>query len=70
MGVAGDDNKIHEQAWDARVAKDLGSAYHEVGMEEYEERQRKGFKVKEDEFDLSNEEQDRLMDLMCGVAVL
>lgn len=46
MGVAGDDNNIHEQAWDDRVAKDLGSAFHEVGMEKYEKRQGKGFKAK------------------------
>lgn len=29
----------------------------------------KASKLREDEFDLSNEEQDRLMDLMCGSAL-
>ncbi|KAL8664187.1 MAG: hypothetical protein Q9202_003265 [Teloschistes flavicans] len=37
-------------AWDHRVAKDLGKAFHEVGVEEYEEWVEKGFKVSEVEF--------------------
>ena len=68
MGVPGD-NGIREQAWDDRVARDLGSAYHEVGMEEYEEWQKKGFKAKKGDFDLSKKEQDRRMDLTSGCAL-
>ncbi|KAL8641498.1 MAG: hypothetical protein Q9228_001708 [Teloschistes exilis] len=35
---------------DDRVARDLGKAFHEVGVEEYEEWAEKGFRVKEGEF--------------------
>ena len=69
IGVLGDDNLIHEDAWDDRVARDLGIAYHEVGMEEYEEWQKKGFKAKKEDFDLSKDDQDRLMDLTSGSAL-
>ncbi|KAL9135882.1 MAG: hypothetical protein Q9175_002907 [Cornicularia normoerica] len=57
IGVSGDDGKICEEAWDDRVARDLGIADHEVRLEEYVERQKKGFKAKEKEFDLSNKAQ-------------
>ncbi|KAL9065790.1 MAG: hypothetical protein Q9161_008015 [Pseudevernia consocians] len=53
MGVPGD-NGIREQAWDDRVARDLGIAYHEVGIEEYEEWQKKGFKAKKGDCDLED----------------
>lgn len=69
MGTAGDENTIHEQAWDDRVARDLGIAFHEIGMEEYEEWQRKGFKAKKEDFDLNEKERARLMDLMGGSAL-
>ena len=69
IGLPGDDNTIHEQAWDDRVARDLGIAYHEVGMEEYEEWHKKGFKAKKKEFELSEKERKRLMDLMSGSAL-
>lgn len=69
IGVPGDENTNHEVAWDDRVARDLGMAYHEVGMEEYEEWQKKGFKAKKEEFDLSKKEQNRLMDLTQGCAL-
>lgn len=53
-----------EDAWEDRVAKDLGKAFHDVGMEEYEEWKRKGFKVDAEEFkDLS------LMNLAMGSAM-
>ncbi|CAD6563621.1 MAG: hypothetical protein ASARMPRED_000094 [Alectoria sarmentosa] len=62
IGVPEDENKFHEEAGDDRVARDLGTAYHEVRMEEYEEWQKKGFKAKKEELDLSKKEQDRLID--------
>lgn len=59
-----------EDAWEDRVAKDLGKAFHDVGMEEYEEWKRKGFKVDAEEFeDLSKEEKERLMNLATGSAM-
>lgn len=66
-----DDVRVQEgAAWDDRVAKDLGKAFHEVGMEEYEEWATKGFKIKEGEFeDPSEEEKERLMKLQSGCAL-
>lgn len=69
IGSPGDNTTVHEEAWDDRVARGLGIAYHEVGMEEYEERQNKGFKAHKKDFDLSKKERDRLMDLMGGSAL-
>ena len=73
MGI--EDNKDdeaakHKEAWDDRVARDLGIHFHEVGMEEYEEWQRRGFKADPQDFrNLSQEEKDRLMGLMSGSAL-
>ncbi|MCJ1463264.1 hypothetical protein MMC07_001870 [Pseudocyphellaria aurata] len=59
-----------EPTWDDRVARDLGIAYHEVGVEEYEEWQKKGFHVEAGEFENpSQEEQDRIHKLMVGCAL-
>ena len=59
-----------EPAWDDRVARDLGIAYHEVGMEEYEEWQRRGFHAEPGEFqNPSQKEKDRLMRLSTGCAL-
>ena len=59
-----------EEQWDDRVARDLGIAFHEVGMEEYEEWVGRGFKVEGREFENpSREERDRVMGLMCGSAL-
>lgn len=59
-----------EPAWDDRVARDLGIAYHEVGIEEYEEWQKKGFHASPGEFENpSQEEQDRINGLMVGCAL-
>lgn len=56
--------------WDDLVARDFGLAYHEVGIEEYEQWQEKGFKTKPEKLrDLPSEEQDRLMNLMKGCAL-
>ena len=56
-------------ARDDRVARDLGIAYHEVGMEEYEEWYKKGFRVEPGEFEnIPKEEQDRIFDLAVGSA--
>ena len=38
-------------------------------MEEYEEWQRRGFKAEKEEFDLSEKERNRLMDLTNGCAL-
>ncbi|KAL8850941.1 MAG: hypothetical protein Q9221_004141 [Calogaya cf. arnoldii] len=63
-------SNLEENAWDDRVAKDLGKAFHEVGMEEYEEWAKKGFKIKEGEFDdPSEEEKERLFQLQKGSAL-
>ena len=71
FGKGADDGSVLvEDAWDDRVAKDLGKAFHDVGMEEYEEWKRKGFKVDAEDFeDLSKEEKERLMDLATGSAM-
>lgn len=59
-----------ENVWDDLVARDLGMAMHEVGVEEFEEWKRKGHKTKPERFrDLPKEEQDRLMDLTTGIAL-
>lgn len=59
-----------ETAWDDRVARDLGIALHEVGIEEYEEWQKRGFHVDSGEFDdISQEEKDRLSELQEGCAL-
>ncbi|KAL8728226.1 MAG: hypothetical protein Q9166_005529 [cf. Caloplaca sp. 2 TL-2023] len=63
-------NGIEETAWDDRVARDLGKAYHEVGMEEYEDWAKKGFTIEEGEFENpSEEEKERLKKLMIGCAL-
>lgn len=66
-----DDVRVQEgAAWDDRVARDLGKAFHEVGMEEYEEWAKKGFELKDGEFDdPSEEEKERLMKLQSGSAL-
>lgn len=53
--------------WDERVARDLGIAYHEVGMEEYEQWRQRGFKIKPGEFENpSQEERDRILKIRRG----
>ena len=64
------ENRLDENAWDDRVARDLGIAFHEVGIEEYEQWYEKGFRAKSDEFDnISEEERERLMKLLKGSAL-
>ena len=61
-----------EWQWDDRVARDLGIGYHEVGMQEYEEWMKKGFKVEDGGKEFKNpskEENERLMALMTGCAL-
>ena len=56
-------------AQDDRVARDLGIAYHEVGIEEYELWYQKGFRAQPGEFEnLSKEEDDRICTLATGSA--
>ncbi|KAL8791232.1 MAG: hypothetical protein Q9213_000189 [Squamulea squamosa] len=63
-------NTLEETAWDDRVARDLGKAFHEVGMDEYEEWREKGFRVKNGEFeDPTEEEKERLKKLLIGCAL-
>ena len=59
--------------WEAvgtdRVARDLGLAFHEVELEQYEEWRRRGFHLAPGEFDdISKEEIDRLARLQSGCA--
>ncbi|KAL8899382.1 MAG: hypothetical protein Q9207_006227 [Kuettlingeria erythrocarpa] len=62
--------KFYMGAMDNKVAQDLGIAYHEVGMEEYEEWHKKGFRRKEGELEnLDDEEQERLEKLVTGCAL-
>ena len=61
-----------EFVWDDKVARDLGIAYHEVGMEEYKEWKRRGFSVKEGELERENipeEERERISRLATGSAL-
>lgn len=61
-----------EFVWDDKVARDLGIAYHLVGMEEYEEWKRRGFNVKEGELEGGNmeeEERERIERLAAGSAL-
>ncbi|KAL8995213.1 MAG: hypothetical protein Q9169_005001 [Polycauliona sp. 2 TL-2023] len=66
-----DDVRIQEgAAWDDRVARDLGKAFHEVGIEEYEEWAMKGFKIQDGEFENPSEEEEaRLLKLRSGCAL-
>lgn len=62
--------KFYMGAMDNKVAKDLGIAYHEVGIEEYEEWHKKGFRRKEGELEnLDDEERKRLDKLVPGCAL-
>ena len=75
LGLAKSYNNISpfdEFAWDDKVARDLGIAYHLVGMEEYEEWKNKGFSVKEGELERENipeEERERISRLASGSAL-
>ena len=69
MGSSGE-NHVQQSAWDDRVARDLGIAYHEVGIEEYEEWHKRGFHADLKDFENpSEEEKARLMKLMTGCAL-
>ncbi|MCJ1450822.1 hypothetical protein MMC28_001156 [Mycoblastus sanguinarius] len=62
---------LHHFAWDDRVARDLGIAFHEVGMEEYEEWHKRGFVFPKEEFGAfwdSEEERNRVTKLATGSA--
>lgn len=60
-------NSREENIWDHRVARDLGKAFHEVGMEEYEVRAKKGFNIQDGEFNNPSEEaMERLFKLQKG----
>jgi hypothetical protein len=54
-----------------RVAKDLGVPWHKVGVEQYREWKRLGFKIDPEEFKtekISEEEKERLLELSIGSA--
>ena len=54
-------------AWDDKVSRDLGIAYHEVGLEEYALWKQRGFEARESDFkDLSKEERERITRLASG----
>ena len=57
MGIVGEENPIHREAWDDPVAKHLGIAYHEVGLKEYDVWEEKGFGIKKEDFELNVEGQ-------------
>lgn len=72
MGVTEDSkNSIQdENVWDDLVARNLGLAYHEVGIEDFEQWHEKGFKTRPEKFkDLSSEEKDRIQKLTSGCAL-
>lgn len=63
------DNVFHKKACNDKVARDLGIAFHKVGVEEYEEWHKKGFRVEPGECDeISKEERVRLLRLTEGSA--
>ena len=69
MGMPEEGRGTDEAAWCDRVAQDLGIAYHEVGMEEYEEWHKRGFRAAPGDFEnRSEKEEKRLMRLMTGCA--
>ena len=45
MGLLREENLIHGEAWDDRVARDLGTACYDAGLEEFEVWQEKCFKI-------------------------
>ncbi|KAL8751589.1 MAG: hypothetical protein Q9184_006023, partial [Pyrenodesmia sp. 2 TL-2023] len=62
--------KLYMGAMDDKVARDLGIAYHEVGIEEYEEWHKRGLRRKEGELEnLDDEERKRLEKLATGCAL-
>ena len=75
LGLAKSYNNISpfdEMAWDDKVARDSGIAYHEVGVGEFEEWKSKGFSVKEGELERENipeEERERISRLATGSAL-
>ncbi len=70
IGFKGSTDIRNEDVWNDRVARDLGIAFHEVGMEEFEQWAKRGFEASMGEFkDLVKGEQDRLMGLMEGSAL-
>lgn len=57
----------HDAAWNDRVARVSGNAYHEIAMEEYDEWQKNGFSAKRDDFmNRSEEEENRFSKLSIG----
>ncbi|KAK7532630.1 hypothetical protein BKA81DRAFT_369240 [Phyllosticta paracitricarpa] len=54
--------------WRDRVSKDLGVPWHTVGVEKFEEWDRKGFpKARKNEYErFEKEEEDRMMELLSG----
>ncbi|OJD38773.1 nardilysin isoform 2 [Diplodia corticola] len=62
---------VHWWLWEDRVSKDLGVPFHEVGLEEFEEWERRGFqKAKAGEYmKYSNEQMERVSNLASGSAL-
>ncbi len=69
MGLPEEKSYIQGIAWDDRVARDLDIAYHEVGIEEYEEWQKRGFHANSSDFENLSKEEERLMKLTEGSAL-
>ncbi len=70
MGLSEEKCQQQETAWDDRVARDLGMAYHEVGIDEYEEWHKRGFHADPGDFEnLSDKEKKRLDKIQVGSAL-
>ncbi len=70
MGLSEEKCQQQETAWDDRVARDLGMAYHEVGIDEYEEWHKGGFHADPGDFEnLSEKEKKRLDKIQVGSAL-
>ncbi|KAL9615928.1 MAG: hypothetical protein Q9160_009140 [Pyrenula sp. 1 TL-2023] len=70
IGVKVDDSPMMEQAWNDRVSKDLGIPFHEVGPEQFEKWQEKGFKASRNEIEkVLKQDGERLEFLMTGCAL-
>ena len=68
---AANDRVSDSFAADDRISRDLNIPFHQVDLEEYEEWQRRGFKVEPGELDYKNRSQaedDRLLTLATGSA--
>ena len=70
LGISEETGPTQETAWDDRIARDMGMAFHEVGIEEFEEWKKRGFHADPGDFEsLPEEEKKRLSKLREGCAL-